>query len=99
MIKKRNKRVKCWEYFDCDKRSCPSFKSADYRCWMKSGTIRHDENCRDENYYDEKDGIWLEKIEACIKCDVLKLNMKEKNLSDIASAASKKFSKYKQKIQ
>ncbi|HMK49998.1 MAG TPA: hypothetical protein VK435_08095, partial [Thermodesulfovibrionales bacterium] len=55
---------KCWEVFRCNKRECPAYMSSDLKCWLFSGT-----QCRDEIQ-----GKFLEKIEMCLDCDVLKAN-------------------------
>ena len=62
MENKKTESNKCWEVFRCDKTECPAYKSSDLKCWLFSGT-----QCREEIQ-----GKFLEKIEMCLDCDVLK---------------------------
>ncbi len=52
--------IRCWKYFNCDKKECPAYKKDDLRCWFMSGTY-----CRDE--IAEK---YPEKMVACRECDI-----------------------------
>jgi len=57
--------VKCWEYLKCDTTDCPAYNSEELRCWLIAKTL-----CRDEIA-----GTFIEKIEACVKCDVFNINI------------------------
>lgn len=57
--------VKCWELEKCGKTQCPVYEKENERCWLVSGT-----HCRDEIQ-----GMFLNKIEICLKCPVFKKNV------------------------
>ncbi|UCF95533.1 MAG: chemotaxis protein CheW [Desulfobacterales bacterium] len=59
--------TRCWDEKKCQKKECPAYEIADYRCWMIAKTF-----CRDEIQ-----GSFHEKIEACRKCDFYR-SMNEK---------------------
>jgi len=48
--------IKCWEFFQCNEKTCPAFKSKDIKCWLFSGT-----HCRDEIQ-----GKFLEKLSCAL---------------------------------
>lgn len=53
--------VKCWEFKDCDQRSCPAFGSLEnQRCWQVAGT-----HCGGE-----VQGVFAQKLGRCEKCEV-----------------------------
>lgn len=81
--------VKCWEYFHCDKKECPSYHSADLRCWLQSGTY-----C-----YNKIQGTWLEKMEACINCHVFEENLSEKDWKDTLKLISNQFKNIRGKLE
>jgi len=58
-------KVKCWEAEKCGKAECPVYEKENERCWLVSGT-----HCRDEIQ-----GMFLNKIEICLKCPVFKQNV------------------------
>jgi hypothetical protein len=62
ILQDKKKKLKCWEFFTCNKQECPAFKSKDLKCWLFSGT-----HCRDE-----VQGKFLEKMEMCLDCEVFK---------------------------
>lgn len=60
MEKNKKEKIKCWEFYNCNKVKCPAYKSKDFHCWLISGTY-----CRDkiqDKFYD--------KLEECVKCEV-----------------------------
>jgi signal transduction histidine kinase len=62
---KKKEEVKCWEVLKCTQKDCPAYQSNDPRCWLLSGT-----HCRDEIQ-----GKFLEKMEVCLECKLLKVNI------------------------
>lgn len=62
--KKRDK-IKCWEFFKCNKTECPAYKSSNLKCWLFSESY-----CRSETQ-----GKLLKKMEMCLGCEVLKANI------------------------
>jgi signal transduction histidine kinase len=66
MGNKRNKdKVICWEFFDCKKQECPAHVSENFKCWLIPGT-----HCRGESH-----DKFLDKVDACLDCEVSKMNM------------------------
>ena len=63
--RRKKERNKCWEFFQCNEKECPAYKTEDLRCWLFSGT-----HCRDEIQ-----GKFLEKMEMCLSCEMFKANM------------------------
>jgi signal transduction histidine kinase/CheY-like chemotaxis protein len=59
-IQPTDEMVRCWRYFNCDKKRCPAYESQDRRCWFISGTY-----CRTEIAVG-----YPEKFEGCKECDV-----------------------------
>ncbi len=35
----KNRRIKCYQYFQCDRGDCPSYMSGDGRCWVRQGNM------------------------------------------------------------
>jgi HD-GYP domain-containing protein (c-di-GMP phosphodiesterase class II) len=58
-------KVKCWDFFECDEKKCPAYKSRNLRCWLFANT-----HCRNEIQ-----GEFIEKMEMCSDCKVFKKNM------------------------
>ncbi|MDO8735699.1 MAG: GAF domain-containing protein, partial [Thermoleophilia bacterium] len=56
--------VNCWEAKNCAKSDCPSHGSRDRRCWLQCGTF-----C-----YNQIQGTFREKRDACERCDVFLTN-------------------------
>ncbi|MHB8792955.1 MAG: GAF domain-containing protein [Thermoleophilia bacterium] len=52
--------VECWKEKDCAKEDCPSHGSKDRRCWLQCGTY-----C-----YNQIQGTFRQKRDACERCDV-----------------------------
>ena len=88
MSKKEIKLIKCWEHFKCEHKSCPSYKSSDLCCWIQNNTFCH--NSSQE--------MWLDKMEICVDCEVLKTNIKAEHLNELIKFTSKQFKGYKEKI-
>jgi len=81
--------LKCWEYFKCKKSDCPAYNSDDLRCWLQCGTYCHD----------EIQGTWLEKMEACIQCEVFEKNFKQEDWKETLFLVNKQFKGYKTRVQ
>jgi PAS domain S-box-containing protein len=76
--------VKCWEVFQCKEKGCPAFKAKDLKCWLFSETL-----CRDEIQ-----GKFIEKIEMCLDCDVLKANNDIGAMRATLNVVNKQFKEY-----
>jgi len=59
------KKVKCWERFECEESECPALRSDALKCWLVPGTL-----CRGEI-----EGSFLSKMEMCLQCEALKANL------------------------
>ena len=70
--RRQKEKVKCWDFFHCNEKECPAYKTADLRCWLFSGT-----HCRDEIQ-----GKFLEKMEMCLSCEIFKANMDVSAMQD-----------------
>jgi diguanylate cyclase (GGDEF)-like protein len=81
----KGKNMKCWQYFTCENKGCPAYKSKDIRCWLHSGTY-----CRDEIQ-----GKFLEKMEICLNCKIFKSNFETSSIKDTCKIISKQFKGYK----
>lgn len=84
-------KAKCWELEKCKKIECPVYGKTKERCWLVSGTY-----CRDEIQ-----GMFLNKIEICLKCDVFKQNVStdEKEWWHTLDFADRQFKQYVKKIE
>ena len=80
--------VKCWEFFECNKKECPVFRSKEPRCWLVPGT-----HCRNEIQ-----GKFLEKIEMCLKCEPFKKNIDIASLEDTLQAVHDQFSEFRRMV-
>jgi len=83
------KKVKCWEMFQCNEQTCPAYKSRNIRCWLFSGT-----HCRSEIQ-----GKFLEKMELCTQCKVFKKNIDPASIQKTLATVDKQFREYKEIVQ
>jgi PAS domain S-box-containing protein len=83
------RKVKCWEFFECNKTECPVFESKELRCWLVPGT-----QCRDEIQ-----GKFLEKIEMCLDCEPFKENLDITSVEDTLKAVSEQFTEYRRMVE
>lgn len=81
--------IKCREYYQCGRNECPAFDSKDLRCWLQSKTYCHD----------EIRGIWIEKIEVCLVCDVFKRNISVENMDETLKTISLQFKDITKKLE
>lgn len=84
-------KVKCWELEKCGKLECPVYEKENERCWLVSGT-----HCREEIQ-----GMFLNKIEICLKCAVFKSNVatEEKEWWRTLDFADRQFKEYVKTIE
>jgi PAS domain S-box-containing protein len=75
------KKIRCWEFFECNEKECPVYKSKELKCWLISGT-----HCRDEIQ-----GRFLEKIEMCLECEPFKANIDTHSLEETLKVVSGQF--------
>lgn len=62
---RKNQKIKCWEFFNCNEEGCPAYYSKNLNCWLFTGT-----HCRNEIQ-----GMFLDKVEMCLECEIFKHNM------------------------
>jgi len=60
--------LECWEFKNCKKTDCPSYKSKNLRCWQVAGTF-----CGGK-----VQGVFAQKYGDCRKCEVYKYAFKDK---------------------
>jgi PAS domain S-box-containing protein len=82
------RKIKCWELFRCEENDCPAYKSRNLRCWLFSGT-----HCRNE-----LQGQFIEKIEMCLGCDVLRKNEDVDAMKETLSVVDRQFKEYSRVI-
>lgn len=79
-------KLKCWEVFNCNKVKCPAYMSKNLWCWLISGTY-----CRNEIQ-----GKFLEKMEICLACEVLKRNIDIAAMKDTTETVYGQFKEFRQ---
>ncbi len=82
------KKVKCWEFFECNETECPVYNSKELRCWLVSGT-----HCRDEIQ-----GKFLEKIEMCLDCEPFKENIDISSLEETLKVVDEQFTEFRRMV-
>ncbi|MDY6837062.1 MAG: sigma 54-interacting transcriptional regulator [Thermodesulfobacteriota bacterium] len=82
-------KVKCWEYFQCDKAQCPAYQSEEAMCWVASGT-----HCRDEIQ-----GRFLEKMEMCLECKLFKENMSVDSMVKTLKVVNRQFTEFRARVE
>lgn len=60
-------KIKCWQYKNCGKTNCPVYGNDNLNCWVIPNTL-----CDESAKHDLES-----RMEACINCEVLRLNMLE----------------------
>ncbi len=80
-----SQKIRCWEFFKCQEKDCPAYKSRTLRCWLVSGT-----RCRKEIQ-----GKFIEKIQLCGSCKVVIANMDHKALKETFKTFNKQFKAFR----
>lgn len=80
--------LKCWLFFDCKQATCPVFQLKEPLCWLVSGT-----HCRDT-----KQGQFLDKMEACLDCEVFKTNIDKDSMEMTIRALNGQLKDFKKRI-
>ena len=83
------KKVKCWEFFECDEKECPVYKSKELMCWLISGT-----HCRKEIQ-----GRFLEKMEMCLECEPFRANIDVDSMHDTLTVLNEQFSTFREMVE
>lgn len=88
-VKCWQKKVRCWQILGCTKKECPAYEKEDIKCWLIAGTY-----C-----WGDIQGNFLDKIELCLKCDVLMLNLDAFSMKETLSVINKQFKEYRSIVQ
>jgi hypothetical protein len=89
------KRIKCWEFWQCDEKECPVYKckelklSKEVNCWLVSGT-----HCREGIR-----GRFLEKMEACTACKVFKVNIDTDSMQETMRVLNEQFIAFREMVE
>jgi len=59
------RKVKCWEFLNCDKTNCPAYGDLETLCWYQDGTL-----CQGQ-----PSGSFPEKLEECRKCKMYRTHV------------------------
>ncbi len=82
------KKIKCWEFFECDEAECPVYKAKELNCWLVGGT-----HCRQEIQ-----GQFLEKIEMCLACEPFKTNVDLVSLEQTLKVVNEQFIEFRRMV-
>jgi hypothetical protein len=82
------KKIKCWEFFECDEVECPVYKAKELNCWLVGGT-----HCRQEIQ-----GQFLEKIEMCLVCEPFKTNVDLLSLEQTLKVVNEQFIEFRRMV-
>jgi PAS domain S-box-containing protein len=72
---------RCWETFGCKDAACSGYNSERMQCWLISGT-----HCRETIR-----GKFLEKMEACIECDIFRENINPAEMQETFQEIGRQF--------
>jgi PAS domain S-box-containing protein len=84
-VQQMGKRIRCWEFFQCEETQCPVYGTKHDRCWLVSGT-----HCRNEIQ-----GKFLEKIEICLNCEPFKANIDVDSMEDTLNVVNEQFREFR----
>ncbi len=83
------KKVKCWEFFECDEKECPVYRTKKWKCWLVPGTL-----CRKEIQ-----GQFLEKIEMCLGCVPFKANISTDTMEETLKVVDQQFNEFRKMVE
>ena len=81
-------KVKCWEFFECNKTQCPAYKSEKLRCWLISGT-----HCQEKIQ-----GQFLEKMEMCLECEAFRRNIHPASMDGTLQVVNQQFAEFRRMV-
>jgi signal transduction histidine kinase len=79
----------CWEFFKCDEKECPVYKSKELNCWLIPGT-----HCRNEIQ-----GKFLEKMEMCLECEPFRANIDVNSIEETLNVTSQQFTEFRNMVE
>ena len=81
--------LKCWEFFECNEKECPVYRSGELKCWLIAGT-----HCRNEIQ-----GKFLEKMEMCLQCEAFRANMDVDSMKETLKLVDGQFISFRQMVE
>ena len=82
-------KIKCWDFFECNEKECPVYRSKELNCWLIPGT-----HCRNEIQ-----GMFLDKMEMCLECEPFKANIDVDSLETTLKLTNRQFRKFKKSVE
>jgi C4-dicarboxylate-specific signal transduction histidine kinase len=83
------KKIKCWEFFECDEKECPVNKTQELLCWLVPGT-----HCRQEIQ-----GRFLEKMEMCLECEPFRQNIDVESMEETLKVLNQQFLQFRDMVE
>lgn len=83
------RKIKCWEFFECNEQECPVYKAKELRCWLIPGT-----HCRNEIQ-----GKFLEKMEMCLHCEPFRANMDLDSMEATLRVVNRQFTQFRRMVE
>ncbi len=83
------KKIKCWEFFECNETECPVYRLRELKCWLISGT-----HCRQQIQ-----GQFLEKMEMCLECEPFNANMDPDSMEDTLKVVNRQFNAFRTRVE
>ena len=84
-----NKKVKCWEVFECKEEGCPAYDSKELICWLIPRT-----RCRSEIQ-----GQFLEKMEMCLECEPFKANIDFDSMEETLKVVNQQLKEFGRRVE
>lgn len=83
------KKIKCWEFFECNEKECPVLKTQELKCWLVPGT-----HCRQEIQ-----GRFLEKMEMCLECEPFRQNIDVESMEETLKVLNQQFLQFRNMVE
>jgi len=83
------KKIKCWDFFQCEEKECPVYTSRDLNCWLVSGTF-----CRNQIQ-----GRFLDKVLMCVDCEPFRANMDDESIDQTLRMITVQLTETKEAIE
>lgn len=83
------KKIKCWEFFECNEKECPVLKTQELKCWLVPGT-----HCRQDIQ-----GLFLEKMEMCLECEPFRQNIDVESMEETLKVLNQQFLQFRDMVE
>jgi len=83
------KKIKCWEFFQCNEKTCPVYEKQELKCWLVPGT-----HCRKVIQ-----GRFLEKIEMCLACEPFRANIDLDSMEETLEVVNEQFVEFRKMVE